>query len=131
MKALWLGLGLGFATGGVWVALGLWGLRILLERPASLLQTALQHTSLHLLVAPFALQVVGVGGLLGVGVGVAWDAWGRGGWNAHLIAALGVAGALALPALPVAWLLRPAWGVALMGWLVGVLLLGILLPALA
>lgn len=131
MKAIWLGLGMGFATGGVWLALGLWGMRILLAHPPPYLRTALRHTSLHLLIAPFALQIVGIGGLGGIGVGTIWGAVGDGGWKAHSIVALGIAGALALPALPLAWLLRPAWWIGFLGWFVGVVLLGILLPALA
>lgn len=131
MKALWLGLGLGFATGVAWVALGVWGLRILLAHPPPFLRMALRHTPLHLLIAPFALQIVGLGGLLGVGVGVIWGAIGDGGWKMHSMVGVSVGGALALAALPLAWLLRQAWWIALLGWVVGVVLLGILLPTLA
>ncbi|MFN3974775.1 MAG: hypothetical protein ACK4K2_05840 [Dehalococcoidia bacterium] len=131
MKALWLGLGMGFATGGVWGALGLWGVRMLLANPPPYLRAALRHTPLHLLITPFALQIVGAGGLAGIGVVAILGVVGDGGWKAHSIVVLGVAGALALPALPLAWLLRPAWWIAPLGWLVGVVLLGILLPALA
>lgn len=131
MKALWMGLALGFATGALWVALGLWGVRVILAHPPAFLRLALQHAPWTLLLAPFALQVLGAGGLLGLGVGAVWMAWGAGGWTAHLTVALGTGGVLALPTIPLLWLFRPVWWLPVIGWVGGILLLGILLPILA
>ncbi|MCS7207894.1 MAG: hypothetical protein NZ951_08230 [Dehalococcoidia bacterium] len=130
MPALFLGLGLGFLTGAVWAVLGLWGLRLVLRQPPPFLRIALGHLPLPVLVTPFVLQIIGVGGLIGMGAGALWGAYGDARLTLPMMV-IGVGVALALPALLLMALVRPARWQVMLGWGVGVVLLGILLPTLA